>query len=347
MGYFQQQPGPNGEPWWGTVESMMTLETATDVFLSRLPGNYATANDAYSAGVFAQKVQGSSFPDRYARAWDEAHQVLARSRKGAVLVADVTKTNRPDFNEFPIWTTNANSRGGIKPTMFLIHTQEGGRGDRAAEDLAQFCISTQGTKDAVSYHYYISQASDGGVTVVDGVDTDLYSYSVGNANLKAINLCFAGSRAAWTRDQWLKQTNAIDVAAYLAVQDCKKYGMSVKVVPPPYDSGTPGISDHQWVTKVFGWGTHTDVGPGFPWDVFALAVAKYVGDVKPLEPKPPVVKRFPADFTDRELLEDIAVQLRGPGGAGWSQLDGHTLVDAISDVALHLNIPRYSPPKRG
>jgi hypothetical protein len=73
----------------------------------------------------------------------------------------------------------------------------------------------------------------------------------------------------------MAQSNAIDVAAYLAVQDCKKYGISTLVVPPPYSAGTPGISDHKYVTDVLGWGSHTDVGPNFPWDIFAAAVSKY------------------------------------------------------------------------
>lgn len=216
-------------------------------------------------------------------------------------------TMRPDFNEFPIWSKNFSSRSGKKPTMFLIHTQEGGGGDAAAENLAKWFQ----TANQVSYHYTISQASDGGVTVVDCVDTDFSSWSVGNANSISINLCFAGSRAAWTRDQWLKQRNAIDVAAYLAVQDAKKYGFSTLVVPPPYTNGTPGISDHRWVTDVFGWGTHTDVGPNFPWDVFTAAVTRYASGPAP-------AKRFPQDWSDRELLEYIAAQL-GPEHSAWPE----------------------------
>lgn len=225
---------------------------------------------------------------------------------------------RPAFNEFPIWSKNYSSRGGKRPEMFLIHTQEGGGGDAAAENLAKWFQNGNG----VSYHYTISQASDGGVTVVDCVDTDYAAWSVGNANSISVNLCFAGSRASWSRADWMKQANAIDVAAYLAVQDAKKYGFSTLVVPPPYKNGRPGISDHRWVTDVFGWGTHTDVGPNFPWDVFAASVQKYAtGQQKPPGPAPASpVRKFPKDFTDRELLEYIAEQL-GPGLDVWG-IDG-------------------------
>ncbi len=180
--------------------------------------------------------------------------------------------NRPDFNEFAIWSPSNQDRNGTKIDLFLLHTQEGGGGNSAAEDLAKYLGNPA---NQVSYHYTISQAADGGVTVVDVVDTDLASWSVLSANNRSINLCFAGSRAAWTRDQWMKQANAIDVAAYLAVQDARKYGFDPKVITPPYAGRLPGISDHRYVTQVLKDGTHTDVGDNFPWDVFAAAVAKY------------------------------------------------------------------------
>lgn len=333
-GYLQQQlSGPGVTPawgWggkWGDAEGgrkRMTLATAADMFLAALPDDYGrAANNPALAGQFAQRVQKSAFPDRYAEKWDEAWAVLRRALSDQpptttpeVPVAD----NRPDFNEFPIWSPSSSVRSG-KPTMFLIHTQEGGGGNSAAEDLANYLANPA---NQVSYHYTISQASDGGVTVVDCIDTDDAAWSVGNANSQSINLCFAGSRASWTRDQWLKQSKAIDVAAYLAVQDAKKYGFSTLVVPPPYSAGKPGISDHQWVTKVFGWGTHTDVGPNFPWDVFAAAVAKYATgttDPAPVGPTP-----IPREDADLQLVTRFKC------------LGDRTLVEAVGAIGAKLGI---------
>lgn len=226
--------------------------------------------------------------------------------------------NRPDFNEWPMWSPNSSDRRGTKVDLFLLHTQEGGGGDAAAENLAKFLQDNQ-----VSYHYSIGQASDGGVTVVDVVDTDRYSWSVLSANPRSINLCFAGSRASWTRAQWMQQSKAIDVAAYLAVQDCKKYGIPTTVIAPPYTAGRAGISDHAYVTKVLGDGTHTDVGPNFPWDVFAAAVAKYAsGDTKPTPP--PVVVQ-PSKPTPVGPADD-QVTLR------WNCLGGQTVVEALAEI---------------
>jgi hypothetical protein len=129
----------------------------------------------------------------------------------------------------------------------------------------------------VSYHYTVEQDASGAVTVVDVVDTDRASWSVLSANPRSINLCFAGSRAGWSRAEWMKISRAIEVAAYLAVQDCKKYNIPIRVLSPPYTSAPPGISDHKYVTQWLKDGTHTDVGNQFPWDFFAAAVTRFSG----------------------------------------------------------------------
>lgn len=313
VGPLQQQvrKGANGQWWWGDAATCMDPTKSAGLFYDRLAK--LDYNGPNSPGSYAQAVQQSAFPDRYDQRMADAQSIYNRL-VGAPAVVD---PNKPGYNEFPIWSDSNQDRSGTKVDLFLLHTQEGGGGNAAAVDLANYLANPA---NQVSYHYTVSQASDGSVTVVDVVDTDLASWSVLSANNRSINLCFAGSRAAWTRDQWVAQSKAIDVAAYLAVQDCKKYGISTNVVPPPYTS-TPGISDHYYVTKVLGDGTHTDVGPNFPWDVFAAAVQKYSGAAPP--PPPPVTPDY---------LKEIWEQLRGPGGNGWKQLGGRTLVDAVAEL---------------
>lgn len=213
--------------------------------------------------------------------------------------------NRPDFNEYPIWSRNNEPRGGTKVDLFLLHTEEGGPVKGGADRLARWL----GGPVNVSYHYTVSQdPDDNGVTVVDVVDTDRASWSALSANRRSINLVFAGSRAAWTREQWLKQAGrAIDVAAYLAAQDAAKYPTIPKrVIKPPY--GPPGgVTDHRYVTQWLKDGTHTDVGDGFPWDVFEAAFLRYAGVTPPTPPPPPPEPPQPdiAALTDRQLLEAI------------------------------------------
>ena len=329
VGPFQQQVIMGNGWWWGPVEVCQDPTGSARLFFQRLAGLPYQGTTDTAAGAIAQSIQRSAYPDRYAQRMAEAQAIydrLANTTGGTPVPAP--DPNRPDFNEFAIWSPSTSDRGGKKPTMFLLHTQEGGGGDAAAENLANYLANPA---NQVSYHYTISQASDGGVTVVDCADTDEASWSVGNANAVSINLCFAGSRASWTREQWLTQAHAIDVAAYLAVQDCRKYGIPTTVIAPPYTGRIPGISDHRYVTKVLGDGTHTDVGDGFPWDVFAAAVAMYAGTA-PTEPAAPTVRRFPDDWTDRELLIEVLRQLRGPTLAGWPQLGGRTLVDSVAEL---------------
>jgi N-acetyl-anhydromuramyl-L-alanine amidase AmpD len=228
--------------------------------LSRLDYN----NEARSPGNYAQRVQQSALPDRYDERFQDASDLYDRLEGN--MPAPTPPVNRPDFNEYAKWSTNCEGRGGTTIDLWLIHTQEG---DGNADSLADFLISTQGGPNPVSYHYTVSEdPNDHGVTVVDVVDTDKASWSVLDANDRSINLCFAGSRVAWTRDQWMQQSKAIEAAAYLCVQDCTKYRILKQVIPPPYNDDPPGITDHRYVTEHLGVGNHTDVGDNFPWDYF-------------------------------------------------------------------------------
>jgi hypothetical protein len=324
VGPLQQQVvmGNVGKWWWGDAATCMDPTKSAGLFYDRLVTH--DYNGPNSPGSYAQAVQGSAFPDRYDQRMADAQAIYDRLATGVPVL-------KADYQEYPKWSPSWGPRNGTKVDLFLIHTQEGGGGDHAADDLAVFL---EDPANQVSYHYTVSTASDGGTTVVDVVDTDYESWSVLSANSRSINLCFAGSRAAWTRDQWMGQAHAIDVAAYLAVQDCQKYGIKIAVVPPPYTS-TPGISDHAYVTKVLKDGTHTDVGPGFPWDVFAAAVAKYAGTAPVVTSTPPSTPTpalpWPKSATDRELLEYIAAQL-GPGDDAWAS-KGMTLRDKVWSLA--------------
>lgn len=176
--------------------------------------------------------------------------------------------SKPEYTEIDMMGKAASSRGGQRITNFLLHTQQG---NGTAQNLANYCNNTA---NQVSYHY---TCRDG--ILVDVVDTDLASWSVGNANGRTINFCFAGSFAEWSRAQWLEREHDIRIAAWIAVQDSKKYGASTDVIGRDYSRERDGISDHEYVTRVIGWGSHTDCGPNFPWDRLKAFVAEYVNGV--------------------------------------------------------------------
>lgn len=172
----------------------------------------------------------------------------------------------PKFTEIDRMGRARSSRSG-KPTYFLLHTEEG---NGSAESLAAYCNNIH---NGVSYHYTLR---DG--ILVDLVDTDYASWSVLTANSRTINLCFAGSRAAWDRTAWLTRAGDIEIAAYNAVLDCRKYSIPTDPVGKDYPAlvkAGHGITDHRFVTRGLGIGTHIDVGDGFPWDIFAGHIARF------------------------------------------------------------------------
>lgn len=257
----------------------------------------------------------------------------------------------PQFTELDRMGNSRNGRGGARVRYFFLHTEEG---NSSAESLASYLNNP--AHDA-SYHY---TCRDG--VLCDVVDTDYASWSVGDANSYSINFCFAGSRANMTRAQWLARENDIAIAAYVAVQDSRKYGYSLAILGTggKYNPGSTGIADHQYVTDVIGWGTHTDVGPGFPVDVLAKYVALYSGgavvntavttdtgddDMSWLDLQ---VKNWKGVllgwkdvlwWLDKNTAESKD-QLMGPDEKGWPMLGkstvdpsrNNTLVEAVADI---------------
>ncbi|MFC4373510.1 glycoside hydrolase domain-containing protein [Nocardia halotolerans] len=171
----------------------------------------------------------------------------------------------PPFTEIDRLGPSHSPRNGARIRNFLLHTQEG---NGTAETLAAYLNNPS---NGVSYHYTLR---DG--VVVRVVPEELASWSVLSANPFTVNLCFAGSRAAWSRAQWLAIDGDLRIAAYLAVRSAHRHSYSTQVIGPEYHVAD-GITDHQYVTKALGIGTHTDVGPNFPWDVFAAHVGEFAG----------------------------------------------------------------------
>lgn len=165
-------------------------------------------------------------------------------------------------------THNSHSaRWGAKPWLFVLHTQEGPGSARSLHDYF--------SRAQVSYHYTVDNKE-----IVGSVNTDRASWSVLDANPYTINLCFAGSRAAMSREEWLsKYSNAIDFAAQAAVRDCLQYGIGTRVHARDYakiKQRVSGIIDHSGITYGLNIGDHTDVGLNFPWDVFTERVRFWV-----------------------------------------------------------------------
>ncbi|OBI98083.1 N-acetylmuramoyl-L-alanine amidase [Mycobacterium sp. 1465703.0] len=360
VGLFQQRI-----EWWGTTaEEMDPAESAAMFFhhLVALDDDYNDPN--VSPGTFAQDVQGSAYPDRYDQRFNDAVSLYNRLTNGGTPVSTTTAIDprlaalqaaRPDFNEYPNWSTNCEPRNGVTVDGLFAHTEDGSDTDNA-DGLAWFLRSTEGTDNPRSYHYTISTGypKDDGVTVVDVVDTDYAAWAVGASNLRSINYCIAGSESYWLRADWIQHAaRAIDVMAYLMVQDAIKYNVPPKVIAPPYNSDLPGIADHRYCSVYLKDGNdHTDVdGPDgpygppfvkFPWDILTAAVAKYWAIANaaapPADPGPPATFAAPAgDEALRKLLEQFLGPFDETTGlfTGWPQLAGDPI--ALADLQAKVN----------
>lgn len=365
VGLFQQRI-----EWWGTTAEEMDPAQSAAMFYHHLvavnlgdddnPIDYNDPN--VSPGTFAQAVQGSAYPDRYDKRFGDAVSLYNRLTNGGSTTVTTAidprlaalQAARPDFNEYPNWSTNNESRAGTTVDLLLAHTEDGSDTDNA-DGLARFLRSTEGTDNPRSYHYTISTGypNDDGVTVVDVVDTDYAAWAVGASNLRSINYCFAGSESYWERADWIQHAGrAIDVMAYLMVQDAIKYNVPPKVIAPPYNSDPPGIADHRYCTAYLKDGNdHTDVdgagpyGPPyakFPWDILSAAVAKYwalanASSPPASDPAPTVYAPPAGDEALRLLLEQFLGPFDETTGkfTGWPQLSGDPL--ALADLQAKVN----------
>lgn len=272
-GYDHASAGPFQQQymWWGTVAEEMDPRLSAAMFynhLARLPENYNS--DTQSPGGYAQDVQGSAFPDRYDQHWDEA--VAQYNRLVGQVGSAPAEAEPAPFTETDLTQNNENceDRGGASPRLIILHTEEGQMTGSAFEQWM--------ANNGVSYGYIVNP--DG--SVIDMETDDVASWSVlSPANEVSINICFAGSYSGWTRNDWLNNVpDAIRSAAYLTVREARKFGIPLNILVGNNYSKVKteaGITDHNGitVTQLSPGSNHTDVGPGFPWDIFNQHLQKY------------------------------------------------------------------------
>ena len=178
----------------------------------------------------------------------------------------------PQYEELDLFGNSSSSRHGARVSNGFWHTEEG---NGTVRSLAGYLNNTA---NGVSYHDLVRDRIVGHV-----VNDDHASWSVLDANPFSYNLCFAGSRAAWSRDQWMGRADDIRIAVHLTLEVARRKGFAADIIADPYRRAD-GIADHNYVTRILGIGNHTDVGPNFPWDFAKQVLAEELagGSVAPV-----------------------------------------------------------------
>lgn len=232
----------------------------------------------------------------------------------------------------PEWSPNFSGRGAAKVRLIVIHTAEGAR---TAADLGRYFHNAA---VQVSSHVGIDEQN-----IQQYVPYEQAAWTVRSANPISDNAELCGF-AKWTRDEWLNQHRGMlqHTAAWIA-ERCAARGIPiVKLTPAQVAAGQAGVMGHVDWTVGMKDGSHSDPGPGFPWDV-VIAMAKGQAPPSPsTPPRPPVDRNQQLDA----MITGIFQQVSGspnvgewPGWPSWPGGSEHnlTLVDYIrnSDVLLH------------
>ena len=171
---------------------------------------------------------------------------------------------------------NSYTEGRARQLRYVtIHYTAGSEGPTSAEAGAAY---DKKRTDGTSCHYFTDSLGPA-VQEVKDEDTSHSAFPKGNTLGIHIEIC----GTAQTRAQWLDatskatlQTTAELVAYLLTKHKLPNHRLSVAetraawYAPEAERYKYEGFNDHGTITKAYpeDGGTHTDVGPGFPWDVF-------------------------------------------------------------------------------
>jgi len=178
----------------------------------------------------------------------------------------------------------SSSRAGAAVLWITIHTAEGptdefpSRPDLDAGSAQSLLTFFRGKTDR-SCH----AIADDDVLLDNLVDYSRAAWTLRNGNPRSDNLEMCGL-ASWSRAEWLTHRGMLANAAKWVAGRLKARKMAVHrvTVAECAARSARGYMDHNTYTVATKDGTHWDVGPNFPWDVFGTMVtAAYGGQPTP------------------------------------------------------------------
>lgn len=168
------------------------------------------------------------------------------------------------------WYTKVPRESPRKVRVIVVHDMEFPERDNAAEAVAQY-FKTTTTK--ASAHICVDNNS-----IIQCVyDRDI-AYAAPGCNSDGIQVELAGF-AKQTREQWLDFYGIalLALGSDAVAQYCLKFDIpAVHLTNAQLKAGKKGIIGHYQASAVYKKSTHTDPGPGFPWDYFVESVNNFI-----------------------------------------------------------------------
>lgn len=219
-------------------------------------------------------------------------------------------------------TADSGPRDPHRCQLIVIHTTENADSTRPDD------VATWQRDPANGSSYNLLVGTDG--RTVRTNDDNYVPWAAGyTGNLVGLHASAVG-RAARSRADWLALPAQLDGLARIAADWCNRYGIPARVLTADQvRAGQRGICGHNEVSHAWHEVSHTDPGPGFPYDDLLARIHRINNPPEETDEMTP---------EQDQIMRDIWEQLRGPGGKGWPQLgttvDGHalTLVDGIAAV---------------
>jgi len=193
------------------------------------------------------------------------------------------------------------SRLGERVRLAVIHTSEGAR---TVESLAAH-LNSPGVN--ASYHGAVDDHR-----YESFVDYRYAAWHLRNGNQEADGLCLCAF-SGWSRGEWLRHPRMLELTAAWIAERCLVRRLPVVFLSPRAvgeamrsDAHPGGVCDHNAYSKGTGDGTHTDVGPHFPFDTVIARAQQIAGVI------PPAAVR-------RTVMEDQSMYIRTVSGTGSKQ----------------------------
>lgn len=156
-----------------------------------------------------------------------------------------------------IASPNLQARGKAPVRLVVIHTAEGA--------LTTAALGRYFAKASAEASSHVG-IDDQGIEVYVPYDKASWTLRSGNGISDNAELC---GFAKWTRAQWLNEhAPMLRLAAQWIRERCLARGIPIKkLTPAEVAAGKAGVIGHVDWTLGMKDGSHTDPGPGFPWDV--------------------------------------------------------------------------------